>query len=258
MTKWPPSGISWYYSDPQVALALGDSKEILPLLQGTEIDILHTSPPYNVGIKYAGGFNDNRPLEEFQLWIKELFTVIYSRMKDHSRSYIFLGDKMQWWCKPMFEEIGWKYHETLIWCKPNMPMTRAGRITGDWNVATESILLLHKGKKTKMLKSEKSKTWNWIISTTPSASFNKNKRMHPAQFPEELVIKLLCRTPGELILDPFLGSGTTAVCAKKLGRKAIGIDISEEYLEIAAKRCAQTPSPIPGELIKNTQLTLGV
>jgi site-specific DNA-methyltransferase (adenine-specific) len=65
---------------------------------------------------------------------------------------------------------------------------------------------------------------------------------HKSQKPANLITKLMepfCKS-GALILDPFLGSGTTAYCAKKLGRKCISIEIEEKYCEIAAKRCSQT------------------
>jgi site-specific DNA-methyltransferase (adenine-specific) len=65
---------------------------------------------------------------------------------------------------------------------------------------------------------------------------------HPSQKSQKLISKLIAdfSKQGNLILDPFLGSGTTAYCAKKLGRKCIGIEIEEKYCEIAAKRCSQS------------------
>lgn len=62
---------------------------------------------------------------------------------------------------------------------------------------------------------------------------------HPTQKPLGLIKKLISLTDANLILDPFLGSGTTAVAAKQLNRKCIGIEIEEKYCEIAAKRCSQ-------------------
>jgi site-specific DNA-methyltransferase (adenine-specific) len=61
---------------------------------------------------------------------------------------------------------------------------------------------------------------------------------HPTQKPEKLVAKLILASshPGQVVLDPFLGSGTTAVVAKKLGRKYIGIELDEEYCCLAQKR----------------------
>ena len=64
---------------------------------------------------------------------------------------------------------------------------------------------------------------------------------HPTQKPEELLrrIILACTKPGETVLDPFVGSGTTSVVAKSLGRNSIGIDNNKKYLEIAKKRLSQ-------------------
>ena len=65
---------------------------------------------------------------------------------------------------------------------------------------------------------------------------------HPSQKPQKFIGKLISEYSivNDLILDPFLGSGTTAYCAKKLNRKCIGIEIEEKYCEIAAKRCSQS------------------
>ena len=64
---------------------------------------------------------------------------------------------------------------------------------------------------------------------------------HPTQKPNQIIAHLIARysKPNDLILDPFLGSGTTAYCAKKLNRRCIGIEIEEKYCEIAANRCRQ-------------------
>ena len=67
---------------------------------------------------------------------------------------------------------------------------------------------------------------------------------HPSQKPFGLMCALIKDTDANLILDPFLGSGTTAYCAKKLGRKCIGIEIEEDYCRIAARRCAQEILPL--------------
>ncbi len=65
-------------------------------------------------------------------------------------------------------------------------------------------------------------------------------KLQPTEKPVELISKLILHNQGNLILDPFMGGGTTAYCAKKLGRKCIGIEIEEKYCEIAAKRCSQS------------------
>ena len=69
-----------------------------------------------------------------------------------------------------------------------------------------------------------------------------NEKAHPCQMPKELAARAIMFSSKEyeVILDPFLGSGTTAVKAKELGRHCIGIEIEEKYCEIAAKRCSQS------------------
>ncbi len=72
---------------------------------------------------------------------------------------------------------------------------------------------------------------------------------HPVQFPQEIPRRCIAATtdPGDCVLDPFMGSGTTLVAAKRLGRKAIGIELEEKYCEIAAKRLAQGALNLFGE-----------
>lgn len=76
---------------------------------------------------------------------------------------------------------------------------------------------------------------------SPGMQCNGHLRLHPNEKPVSLLAKLvdLCSEPGQLVLDPFMGSGTTLRAAKDLGRRAIGIEVEERYCEIAAKRLAQ-------------------
>jgi len=228
-----------YYEDRWVTIYHGDCREILPQLD-VKVDLVLTSPPYNVGLVYGEGTNDKRELPDFQEWTREWLSLCLNMLVESSRAYYVVGDRMKWWFKPLCEELGYKYHETLVWCKPNLVGNSAGKISGDWNVMHEDILLFHIGKRTPMLKgSREMSTWNWFIETTPQTNFHENYRYHPAQFPNNMIWRIIGRTPSNLILDPFLGSGTTCFCAKKLNRYSMGIEIEEKYCEIAARRCSQ-------------------
>ncbi len=92
-----------------------------------------------------------------------------------------------------------------------------------------------------MLSAEDATTFNWFNISSPQSQFNGEKRkVHPAQFPVELAYRLLARTPGDVVLDPFCGSGSTLVAARKLGRHSIGIDVSADYIRIAEQRLEAT------------------
>ena len=75
-------------------------------------------------------------------------------------------------------------------------------------------------------------------------AYSKMHKQHPTQKPVGLMRWCIEFTKGQAILDPFMGSGTTLVAAKQLGRRAIGIEIEEKYCEIAANRLANEPMPL--------------
>lgn len=83
--------------------------------------------------------------------------------------------------------------------------------------------------------------WRYATSNTEG---NKTKLLHPATYPDKLAEDLiLCFSqPGDLVLDPMMGSGTTCVMAARNSRRYLGIDISEEYREVACRRIAQEVS----------------
>jgi len=88
-----------------------------------------------------------------------------------------------------------------------------------------------------------------IIRIPSLKGSSKEKTGHPSQKPLELITKLiLCSTnPGDLVLDPFLGSGTTAVAAQRLGRRWIGIEFAPEYVEMARRRLKEPESLFRGD-----------
>jgi len=97
----------------------------------------------------------------------------------------------------------------------------------------------------------------YLINSTVAANMTGDLYTgHDSQKPFKLILNLLNEYEGGTILDPFLGSGTTCYCAKKLGRKSIGIEIEEKYCEIAARRCQQSVMQldIPKEKIEQGEM----
>lgn len=129
---------------------------------------------------------------------------------------------------------GWRFIRFGIWTKPN----GAPQFTGDRpGTGWEGIGIFHCG--------DGAMSWNGGgrhgVWNTPKISGD-----HPTQKPITLIREWvdLFSNPGDTILDPFMGSGTTLRAAKDLGRKAIGIEISEEYCEIAVRRLRQQVLPL--------------
>jgi len=227
-----------YYQDKWVTIYHGDCREILPQLPTGCIGLILTSPPYNIGLDYGDEiFTDNISEGEHRKFSEEWLRLCYEAAADGCRIYVAVSEKMLWWFKPLIEKVGWTYSQLFVWCKTNF-VAGTRRISGEWNAMTEWIMIARKGKKTPMLRWNDTNTVNWYACATPQSNF-KEGRFGPAQLPLALVKRLISRTPGDIVLDPLMGTGTSLEAAKYHNRKAIGIDIIERNCEIAARRCSQ-------------------
>ena len=162
-----------------------------------------------------------------------------------------------------FKECGFKLHDTMVWCKPNPVPTQSTR----YQAAIEYMFVFSKGRPavTHILREPSKEAGGkhckhrsrgaehanndegvYVTAETKirsnfwTVTVGSGVGSHPAQFPEALARDhiLSWSNPGDTVLDPFLGSGTTGKMAVELGRKFIGIEISEEYLKIAQTRIA--------------------
>lgn len=215
-----------------VTLICGDALEELKKLPDESIDIVITSQPYNCGLKY-GTYNDNRDWTEYTEWIKQIFAETFRVMSNGARIYPVVSDSLAFSMKIILEDIGFTFSQILTWCKPNL--TKGTKNTGgDWNFMAEHIILCRKGKRIPMLNGA-SNTHSYFVIPTPQSNYSEG-RFHPAQFPIELPDRIISRTPGDVILDPFMGVGSVALAAMKNNRKFIGFDIDPDYVETAKKR----------------------
>ena len=211
-----------YYSDDFVTIYHGDCKEILPDLS---FDVVITDPPY--GIEWSQPERDSKGHESkgYEGIKNDGDTV------ERDKVLALLPDDLPviMFGSPLVNiPAGTK--QVLIWVKPP-DLGFFGSVAGfrrDW----ESIYLIGKFEK-------KPAKESGIIKTLHSSSDYLKGKTHPHAKPLCVLTKLSNIVPEGVILDPFMGSGSTLRAAKDLGRKAIGIEIDEQYCEIAVKRLAQ-------------------
>jgi len=223
----------------------GDCLEVMKTLEDNSIDCIITSPPYNkhsanrkcgktdswqkANIDY-GDFKDNLPEQEYQEQQKQVIREMVRIIKP--KGSIFYNHKARIKNHRAILPTEWlgefNIRQVLIWDRTNCMQLSPIR----WFPTTEYIYWITKTNiQPKFYK--RSKHQLEVIRIPP-----KPMKNHPAPFPEELVETLMLNTTDEndIVLDPYAGSGTTLKIAKKNNRNYIGIEISEEYIDIINKR----------------------
>ena len=205
-----------YYQDKWVTIYHGDCREILPQLD-VKVDLVLTDPPYPEDDRFDGSYELIQAVAKLSYQIANNDCWLLS---DFGRHY--LPNYLQSW-QP------WIYYDILIaYASNSMALCFCGM---DKYTPT---LVFKKG----IPKVEA--RWSNLVEVVRTT--DKRKWLnHPSPKYEEAYCKYVAMFTKQehLILDPFLGSGTTCYCAKKLNRYSIGIEIEEKYCEIAAKRCSQ-------------------
>ena len=144
-------------------------------------------------------------------------------------------DVLQEWIN-LIQNTGLTVRNVLVWDK-------LAYGSGDLNsyAPTYELIIYATKDRVKLLGKRPSNILrHWRVDGGATGLSSGKLLIHPAQKPDELFSDILSHHNSNIILDPFLGSGTTLVCAKKLGRKAIGIEIEERYCQIAVKRLSQS------------------
>lgn len=218
------------------------------------IDLIVTSPPYNLDIKY-NSHDDKISYDQYKEFSQKWLSRCFNWLKDDGRLCLNIPlDKNKGGQQSVgadlttiAKDIGFNYHSTIIWNEGNISRRTAW---GSWLSASapyviapvELIVVLYKKHWKKLDKKDSDITKEEFIQWTNGLwTFNgesKKKIGHPAPFPVELprrCIKLFSYVD-DVVLDPFMGSGTTLIAAKQNNRKAIGIDVDNEYCELAKNR----------------------
>lgn len=226
-------------------------------LKDEVIDLIVTSPPYNVGIDYSQ-YKDSDSYVEYVEFSKKWFTQAYRVLKKDGRMCLNIPlDKNKGGNKSVGADLtviakkaGFKYHSTIIWNEGNISRRTAWgsfmSASAPYVIApVELIAVLYKESWKKLSRgvsdTTKKEFMDWTNGIWTFNGESKKKVGHPAPFPIELpkrCIKLFSYV-GDIVLDPFLGSGTTLIASHMLKRKGVGIDIDLEYFDLSVKRITQ-------------------
>jgi site-specific DNA-methyltransferase (adenine-specific) len=228
------------------------SAENMKEIPNNSIHLMITSPPYNVSKVY----DDDLSLKEYLQLLENSFKETYRVLVNGGRAcinvanlgrkpYIPLSD----YISQMMLEIGYNMRGEVIWNKA--ASASPSTAWGSWQSAAnpilrdvhEYILIFSKGDYNRIANGKKNtitkeQFMEWTKSIWTMNAESARRIGHPAPFPEELPFRLiqLYSFTNDIILDPFMGSGTTAVSAIKSQRKFIGYDISKDYISLAENR----------------------
>lgn len=214
--EWPPDiGVDPYYCDKWRVIYKGDCRDILPLFSDKSVDLALTDPPYGIGVKY------DSYVDTENAWFSLMSTCI---------PHILRVSRMTILPSCQIRRLKWIYDNfppdwLLCWYKGS---TGHASFLGfnDW----EPHLVYGKTKKQLYMHDY------FQTKSSPKRGTNGHPCPKPDAWAEWIIRR--ASAEGDLVCDPFLGSGVVAVVAGQLNRRAIGIEISEEYCEIAANRCA--------------------
>jgi len=235
----------------------GDSGNILKDFPDDFVDIIVTSPPYNFGLDYKNDRDkDDMDWPDYFSKMSKIWKECYRVLKPTGRFCINIQPLFSEYIpthhiiSKQLTEMGLLWKGEILWDKHNYncryttwgswksPSSPYFKYTWEFIEIFCKESRMKRGDKNKIdITGDQFKNWvyaKWNIGVEK----NMKKFGHPAMFPEELVIRLLklFSYQDDIVLDPFNGAGTTTLVSYKLGRKYIGIDLSEEYCKTAEKR----------------------
>ena len=239
----------------------GNTLDVVPHLPHNFVDLLILDPPYNLSKNYNGAPFKERGKQEYQRWFQSILETLKPTLKSNATVYVCADWKTSVLIAPLLESQ-LRIHNRITWEREKGRGAKT-----NWKNNTEDIwfctvsdsyyfnvdaVKLKRKVMAPYTVDGKPKDWQpeergnyrlthpsniWTDITVPFWSMPENTD-HPTQKPEKLIAKLVLASSREndFILDPFLGSGTTAVVARKLGRRFCGVELNREYCCWALKR----------------------
>lgn len=241
----------------------GDCIKIMGDMPKESVDIIVTSPPYNIGVKY-NSHDDNMPFEDYLNWMDVFAKKCYDVLSTDGSLFFNMGDRpsdeLRTFKVANIINKYFRLQNTIVWVK-SISIPEEKIAVGHYKPVNSDRFLNHcyeyifqftktNNKKIDKLSigvpyQHKSNVSRWGAKEDKRDRGDvwyipyetvKSEKLHPAMFPlklPEMCIKLHGYNKKTIVLDPFIGSGTTALSAKRLGCNYIGIDIDQKYCNIA-------------------------
>jgi DNA modification methylase len=250
-----------YMENPlaEVDVIFNQTSEVMDQLSDCSVHLMVTSPPYNVGKDY----DEDLSLDEYLAFLRRVWKEVYRVLVPGGRACVNVANLGRKPYIPLngliakeMTELGFLMRGEIIWDKASSASTSTA--WGSWQSATnptlrdthEYILVFSKGsfRRDKMDGRVSTISKDQFLDFTKSVweipSESARKVGHPAPFPVDLPYRLiqLYTFSEEIVLDPFMGSGQTALAALKAGRHFVGYEISGEYVELASSRIQNSKS----------------
>ena len=237
----------------------GDCIEVMQRIPSDSIDVTFADPPFNLKKKY-GAYKDEKKTDDYLKWCKEWILEMVRMTKPSGSIFVHNIPKWLLYYAGFLNEVA-DFRHWIAWDAPTSPMGKTlqpshyGILFYAKNQRENKFyeiryphkrcrkcgyLLKDYGGKKKILHPfGPLVSDNW--SDIHRIRHNKHRDPHPCQLPIHLLERLLLMSTdeGDVVLDPFMGTGTTAVAAARLGRKVIGIDLDPQYVEITQRKLAQ-------------------
>ena len=246
----------------------GDCRELLPTLPTRSVDLIFADPPYNLQLRndlwrpdltQVDAVDDSwdrfTNFAEYDRFTREWLLACREVLKDNGTLWVIGSYHCIYRIGAILQDIGFWILNDICWTKSNpMPNFRGTRFCN----AHETLLWVKKSEMQsgytfnyRALKAgnddlQMRSDWHIPICSGDERLRVNGEKAHATQKPEALLHRVIraCSNPGDVVLDPFFGSGTTGAVAKRLSRNWIGIEREPEYVEIAAKRIAQVVLPM--------------
>ncbi|MDB5392489.1 MAG: adenine-specific methyltransferase [Planctomycetaceae bacterium] len=234
-------------------------------LKEGSVDLVFADPPFNIGYEYDV-YNDKLERQNYLEWSRNWISAVQRVLKPDGTFWLAIGDEYAAELKIASQDVGFQCRSWVIWyytfgvnCKAKFSRSHAHLFHfvkdplnftfNDMEIRVPSARqLVYNDKRADSKGRLPDDTWilrpqdlpqgfqptddTWYFPRV-AGTFKERAGFHGCQMPEQLLGRIIrcCSNPGELVLDPFSGSATTLAVAKKLGRKFLGFDLSEEYIE---------------------------